>query len=653
MRAGPGTPGRRVAAGRRAALVGAALSAGLLVTTVTTGVPPAGAVNVPQATLVTENAADSTPAVLGGSVDAAVQIGSRMFLGGTFTSAQNAGDTSVTFPRTGLLSFDVTTGAVDPGFAPVLDGTVTALETDGSSLYVGGSFTRVGVAPSKGVAKLAVDGTVVGGFSAPANQTVTDLVVRGRRLYVGGAFTTIGSPAVARGGLAALDTTSGAVLPELDLPLAGRNNGGMTGVTKFDVTPDGRTLVAVGNFTSVAGRPRAQIVMVTLPASGPASVAPWATNRYANVCNVIYDTYQRNIDISPDGTYAVVSTTGGYTAGSLCDTTARWEIGPVTQAAQPTWVDETGGDTTYGVAVTGAAVYVGGHFRWQNNPTGNNVAGPGAVPREGLAALDPLNGLPLSWNPGRARGVGAQLMYATSEGLWVGSDTARVGRPAEQHPSIAFFPLGGRALPVVAPTSLPGNLYQVDQFLSSRPVDGSGRATGPATRVSGAVDWTTVRGLFLVRGTLYYGLPDGTLRARTFDPSTGAAGPARVVPLYDDADGQRIPFDLAHLTGAFFDPSTNRIYYVVAGDPALHWRAFSPEDEVVGAAEHTAPSPGVDLSSAAGLTLAQGRVFFGSADGMLRSVLFAHGAVAGRPAVVSADGSWTGRGLFVAPGPAT
>jgi hypothetical protein len=89
--------------------------------------------------------------------------------------------------------------------------------------------------------------------------------------------------------------------------------------------------------------------------------------------------------------------------------------------------------------VTGSAVYVGGHQQWLNNPKGRKNAGPGAVSRPGIGAIDPATGLALAWNPTSARGVGVEALVATSSGLLVGDDTTELGK--QYHARLGMFPL--------------------------------------------------------------------------------------------------------------------------------------------------------------------------------------------------------------------
>jgi hypothetical protein len=102
------------------------------------------------------------------------------------------------------------------------------------------------------------------------------------------------------------------------------------------------------------------------------------------------------------------------------------------------------------------------------------------------------------------------------------------------------------------------------------------------------------------------------------------------------------------MTGMFYDTATHRIYYTVFGDARLFYRYFTPESDVVGAQTFQAETNGVSFASVAGLTLASGRILYGSSvDGALRSVPFAGGRVTGTPLVISSDGTWRYRAILV------
>ena len=356
----------------------------------------------------------------------------------------------------------------------------------------------------------------------------------------------------------------------------------------------------------------------------------------------------RDVDFSPDGSYFVIVTTGGPNFGTLCDTAARWETNAQGTALQPTWVDATGGDTLSAVGVTGSVVYVGGHQRWMNNWFGRDSAGPGAVSRPGIAALDPVNGLPFSWNPGRDRGAGVFALYSTNTGLWMGHDTDRVA--GELRRKIAFFPLaGGKIPPPTDPYTLPGDLYNVPigpapiNALPRRPFDGS--TIGAVSNLSTpSTDWSTTRGIFALQGELFSGSSNGTFVVRAFDGTS--VGPAQPVNLNGLTD-----FPVQSLTGLFY--ANGRIYYTVSGDSRMFFRYFTPESRIVGSDRWIvgALTPPVDWSLVRGMTLANGKLYFARANGNLYSMGFANGAPVGGTEVLispASDGfNWASNGLFV------
>ena len=626
----------------------------LLILAALSAVPAAEATDAAQSVVVSATPAKFTPNIQDGQVNAVAQAGNLMVVGGTFTGVKGKNDTTVTTVHE-IVAFDSQTGAIDTSFMPDIEGgevSTISVAPGGQAVFVGGEFSTVNGVAAKRIVKLNLaDGSIDTSWKGVVSvgSWVEDSQVLGNDLYIGGAFSSIDG--VARGRLAALDVNTGALDPNVNVNFATKRAGTLR-VAHFDISPDGTKLVATGTFLTADGLDRAQIAVLDLTTT-PVSVSSWQTNSFKPACSSHFDTYIRDVKWAPDGSYFIVGDTGAYFggpgAGVLCDSVSRWEGNTSGPGQLPTWADYSGGDSITQVAVTGTAVYAGGHQRWENNPLAGDSAGPGAVPRMGIAALDPVNGLPLSWNPGRSRGVGAQALYATSQGLWVGSDTTRIGGKVRNR--IAFMPLaGGTTVPTVAAATLPNDLFIAPSSgaaLMRRPVDATGVPPAASSTANASMDWSQVRGAFDVNGTVYYGLGDGRLYARTFDKATGAVGAQRSVNLYNDPDtGTAIPFTIASLSGMFYDTAQHRLYYTVKGDSHLYYRYFTPESEVVGALTFTAGSS-VSLGSVAGMTLAGGRVLYGSTDGTLRSVAFSGGAITGTPSTLSADGSWKAAALFV------
>ncbi|WP_165970562.1 PKD domain-containing protein [Actinomadura sp. 6K520] len=604
--------------------------------------------------VVGDDPADHTPQVLDGDVKSIIKIGGKIYVGGSFTQVKEPGGGKPTLTRNRLFAFDAATGAIDPNFAPSLNkGEASALlaAPDGQSLYVGGSFSEINGVRHFVLARLnAQTGAPITSFNPQFDARVRDLRLAGGRLYAAGTFSTVGG--AARPALAALNPQTGARDDFLDLDFAGTQTGdGVTQVYKMDVTPDGSKLVGIGNFSSVNGATRRQIVMIDLSGAS-AQLANWDTTRYADQCSQSFDTYMRDVDFSPDGTFFVVTTTGAYRSPPrLCDTHARWESAATGGGQQPTWVNYTGGDTSYAVEITDTAVYVGGHFRWANNPFAADRPGEGAVAREGIAALDPASGLPFSWNPGRDKGVGVFDMLATAEGLYIGSDTDNVG--GEWHPKLALFPLaGGQAVPPNHTGELPGNVYSAggiglgaQNYLKHRSFDGT-TAGNEVADATGGVDWRSARGAFMINNELFHGGSDGSFNRRSFDGTTLGA------PTAIDTADQLVNMSAWHqqvddITGMFF--SHGRIYYT-RGQSALYYRTFTPESNVVGAQESTAVTdlPGMSWSSVGGMFVDGEHLYYvNNGNGRLYRVAFSEAGVPSGASTEVSAADWRGRAVFL------
>jgi Domain of unknown function (DUF5122) beta-propeller len=615
------------------------------------------AYNAPQSVVVSQEPVSWTPQILDGLVRAEVQVGNTMIVGGTFTQVKNKN--GVTLTRNGIMAFDAQTGVIDPNFAPDIEGgevSTLSAAPGGTAVFAGGEFQTVNGVTMKRLVKLNLaDGSIDPTFKASISGSwVEDSQVLGSDLYIGGAFSAVNG--VTRGRFAAVDVNTGAVDPNVDVNFADKRQGTLR-VAHFDISPDGTKLVATGTFLTANGLDRAQIAMLNLT-THPVSVSSWETDSFKPACSTHFDTYLRDVDFAPDGSYFIVGDTGawmgGPNAGVLCDSVSRWDPNATGSGQLPTWVDYTGGDSITYVAATGTAVYAGGHQRYINNPFAGDKLGPGGVTRFGIVALDPVNGMPYTWNPGRdPRGSGVWALLATSDGLWVGSDTAYID--GLYRPRISMLPVvGGTAVPAANPGSLPGQLVTMGSGSSPTGRSFNGTTAGAAsTLANGGVDWSHVRGAFMLSGTLYTGWDNGHLYARSYDGST--FGPATDLNLNGLTSSY---FPIASLTGMFFDKATGRLYYTVSGDSHLYYRYFEPESGIVGAQTFTASGNGDGLSwsNVSTMTMADGHIYY-VVSSFFQQNLYRIDFVNGKPVpgtqvLVSGpsahDGqTWPGRAMFV------
>jgi hypothetical protein len=649
---------------------------------------PASAVQAAQVAVVSAVPAPYTPDANGGVVYAIGQSGTTVVIGGSFSSVSPHGS-STTVGGPDLAAFTAGTGAIVTGFAPTVNGTVDTIAPGPTSgtVYVGGDFSSIDGVTSKLALISTATGAIVPGWTSPAiNGQVNSLVSSGGQLFVGGYFTTVAK--TSHVGLAVLNGTSGAVTSYATPTFTGHHNYGTqcnpatsscaeagTGIKAMDINPAGTRLIAIGNFNSVSGNARDQIALIDLSATAATVDPSWATEAYTSACaSNAFDTYVRDVQFSPDGSYFVVAATGGGGhdknsdgTESSCDAAARYETAGTGTDVRPTWIDYTGNDTFLSLALTGTVVYVGGHQRWVNNTDGSDNAQEGAVPRPGIVGLDPVNGMPLAWNPGRnPRGAGAYALLATSDGLYVGSDTDYIGNREYLHKEIAFFPsAGGYTLAPNQAGSLPGTVYLLGSGTSTstaRAVQWDGSSTPGTPTILTGIDWSTVRGAFEINNEVYYADTDGNFYERSFDGTN--FGPAVAIDPYDDPTWENVDTgsgqtyrgvkssfygEMSSVTSMFY--SAGRVYYTLNGNPHMFWRWFEPDSGVMGADEFTT-TDSIDWSHVAGAFLSGSTLYYAdSATKSLFEVPFSGGQASGTPSIANSSIDWTSLGAFVSQGP--
>ena len=409
-------------------------------------------------------------------------IGATVYVGGSFSEVFEP-LSSKNYVRHNLFAYSEDSKRLT-AFAPSINGTVWGLahSPDGRYLYVAGNFSSVNGVARKGLARFDLTTGAVTAFNAHLDGQGRTVDYVGSHLIVGGAFAHVNG--VSRAALASLDPTTGALQSSyLNAGLSGTvfNTAGATAVFHSAVNPTGTQMAIAGNFTSAGGATHWRVILLNL-GNNSATVSAWNAPILQQRCDSrSIPNYVSSLSYSGDGTWFAMANAGyknssGPLTATVCDAVSRFSTAPVSTSA-PTWVNYTGCDSLYSVLVEADAVYVGGHERWLNNPNGCDSAGPGAVSRPGIGAVDPTTGQALAWNPTRSRGRGADFLEMTGLGLTVLSDCAAFGISGD--PSSDSNDLAGTFHPCV------GVLPAVAQTLSvSKSGNGSGTVTSSPAGIS-------------------------------------------------------------------------------------------------------------------------------------------------------------------------
>src|SRR6266566_552849 len=317
-----------------------------------------------------------------------------MYAVGTFTQISQGGQT---FARNNIFSFSQAAPYKITSWTPDVNGTVNSIQltSDCNHAFIGGKFTKVDGSSASNIAYIRTyNNTMVQDWAHSANGLVdTILRTANNHLLVGGQFTSINGSS--KRYYVSLNLSTGKDDGYLNLNISGHYVFPGSGVSNTEVynqqlSPDHGHVLAEGTFTKVQSNARQQIFMLNLGSRG--NVSTWYSNEFNAFCADKHPFYVKSAAWAPDMSQVYVADTGfvpqggSKLPGGLCDVVAAF---PALRngGLKHQWTNYTGCDSLYSVAADNSTVYVGGHQRWANNPSGCNQAGPGAIPAPGLGGF--------------------------------------------------------------------------------------------------------------------------------------------------------------------------------------------------------------------------------------------------------------------------
>lgn len=348
--------------------------------------------------------------------------GSTLYVAGGFTAVDGGAAT-----RNHLAAFDTTTGTLT-SWNPDVDGEVSAIALDGSTLYAGGQFATVnGATARSNLAAFDTTGGTVTSFDPSTNGAVDALAVNGSTLIAGGSFTAVNG-STTRHHLAAFDTSTGAASawdPDVDGAVA-------------TLALSGNVVYAGGGFSSVndnaASKARDNLAAFDLSTGTATSFAPSFNSR---------NTGSSVSTVQVDG--GTVYAGGSFSSSGGVERHGLAAIDLTTGSAtgfDPNIQSSGGTGAVASLALSGSRLYAGGVFSTVN----------GSVARNNLAAFDTGTGSATAFDPDVDGDVEAIALSGST--VYAGGGFATVNGGAVTRNRVAAFDAAtGTATPFTADVS--------------------------------------------------------------------------------------------------------------------------------------------------------------------------------------------------------
>lgn len=327
-----------------------------------------------------------------GTIHSLYLDGSTLYVGGTFSQISSQSQSN-------LASLNAGTGALNT-WNPGVDGGVFTILKSGSTVYIGGSFTTAGGQTRTNIAALDASTALATSWAPDADQQVSCMRLNGSDIIVGGFFSNIGLQA--RNYLAAISVSSGAA-------------------TTWDPSPNyfietielnGSTAYVGGAFSFIGGQPRNNIAEINLSTG---SATTWNPN--ANNTVKIIKLIGSNVYVGGPFT-----TIGGQTRNGLAAIS-------ITTATAQSWNPMPGGNV-YTISSSGTNILIGGLFDYLK-----------ASSRSYLLSVSKSTGLITTWNPDPNYIVETIEMNGTMS--YVGGQFSQIGGQPRSHIAEINLSTGG------------------------------------------------------------------------------------------------------------------------------------------------------------------------------------------------------------------